>query len=205
MASFNTLYDLVLPYLPGAEPALVDSHIRKIARDFLKRSTILREQFVFETVAGVPTYELQPTAGQVSAVVAVWLPDYNHTLRVATEDRRHPEAPGQPRAWWTMVPSVLSLWPTPDSEYRVSVNAVVTTTLDTPNLPDVLVEHHAEALAAGVLSMMMAMPGKPWTQRNAAEASGRQYAGAVRTARATVREGGQPNHSTFTAARKFGR
>lgn len=203
--NFDALHDLVLPYLPGAERGIVDSQIRKVARDFLKRTTLQRESFVFETVPGVATYELSPTFGQVSAIMAVWEGDNPNPLDVATESRRHVVAPGAPRAWWTMVPHLLSLWPTPDSVYRVSVNAALTLALDGTQLPEAIVLHHAEALAAGVLSTMFSMPGKPWTQRQAAEAAGRQYSGAVRTARAETREGGQPNHSTFTAARKFGR
>ena len=201
---FSALHNLVLPYLPGAEPGIIDAHARKVARDFLKRTTLLREEFEFTTVPGVSTYALTPTFGQVSAVMAVWLDGHANPLAVATEERRAAVASGSPRAWWTMVPHLFSLWPTPDAEHHVRVNAALSLRLDDTTIPQHILDHHAEAIAAGILSMMYAMPGKPWTQRQSAESAGRQYSGAVRTARATAREGGQPNHSTFTAARPFG-
>ncbi|MGU7895811.1 hypothetical protein, partial [Escherichia coli] len=69
---FSRLYDQVLPYLPGAETAIVDSQIRKVLREFMKRTTICRQSFVITTVAGVSAYRLEPTFGQVSSVLHVW-------------------------------------------------------------------------------------------------------------------------------------
>ena len=49
--------------------------------------------------------------------------------------------------------------------------------------PDEIFEEHGEAIAAGVISAMMLMPGKPWTQRESALTYGRTYGSAVRDTR----------------------
>ena len=71
-------------------------------------------------------------------------------------------------------------------------------------MPEEMITHYAEPLSAGVLAAMMGMPGKPWTQTQAAREYGRLFSGAIRTERGKLRDGGQPNQSTFIAARKFG-
>jgi hypothetical protein len=202
---FSALYDQVMPYLPGADLPLVDFQIRKIARDFMKRTTIQREDFTFVTQAGVPTYQLTPAYGEVCSILTVWEGDNRNPLGVATEDRRGRVDAGSPRMWWSMLPSMPTIFPTPDGEYTITINAAVCPTLADTMLPEVVVAQHAEALGAGVLAAMMGMPGKPFTQSQASRSNGLMYSGAVRTIRATIREGGQPNHSTITALRRFGK
>lgn len=202
---FSTLYDQLLPYLPAVERPLLDLQIRKVARDFYKRTTILRETFTFDTVAGVSDYALTPTYGEVSAIMAAWYATNIQPLPVATEDRRPLSAQGQPRSWFAQVPNIITIYPTPDAVYPMTVNAAVRPSNLTTDLPEEITNQYMEELSAGVLAAMFGMPGKPWTQSQSAKDAGRMYAGAVKTIRATIREGGQPNQSTFIAARRFGK
>lgn len=204
-APLSILHDQLLPYLPAVEIPLLNAQIVKTARDFFKRTTILREQFVFATVAGVAEYRLTPAYGEVSAIMAIWPADDTNPLKVVAEDRRARAEAAQPRGWFAMLPDTPSFYPTPDAAYNFTVNAAVRPRSDATTLPGEVVTQYLEEIAAGVLAVMYGMPGKPWTQSKSATEAGRMYAGAVKTIRATLRDGGQPNQSTFTAARRFGR
>lgn len=201
---FSALHELVLPYLPGADTPIIDSTIRKVVREWMKRTTCVRQTFQFNTANGLSDYQLLPGSGQVASIMAVWQDPAADPLRVATEDLRRTSSPARPTHWWEMIPGVVKFYPTPNGIYPITVNAVLTLTQTDTTLPEELVANYGEQLTSGVLSMMMSMPGKPWTQSKAAIDMGRVFNGAIKTERAKIRDGGQPNQSTFTAARKFG-
>ena len=201
---FSAMYDHVLPYLPAAEPPIVDSQMRKIVREFMKRTTLFRETFEFATEAGTDVYRLTPTFGQVSSVIEVRFPG-RLPLPVVTEERRIlPATPAEPRGWSTTLPDLLTLHPVPDAAYTLRCTGVLTLKQDDTEIPAAIVEHHAEAVAAGVLAAMFGMPGKPWTQSQSSKESGRVFNGVIRTIRGQLRDGGQPNQSTFRGIARFG-
>jgi hypothetical protein len=205
---FSTLYDQVRPYLPGAEPAFINEQIRKVLREFMKRTTLVRETFAFDTTAGMSTYQLIPGFGQVSSVLEVFYDEpgsgIERELRARPESARYLRSPAKPDSWWTSLPDIITLSPTPDAIYTISVRAATTLKQDATTFPEELLAHHAEAIAAGVMAIMYAMPGKPWTAGQAAKEAGRTFNGAIRTIRGNLRDGGQPNQSTFRGVAGFG-
>lgn len=203
--AFNALHNLIVPYLPGADIPILDNSIRKVVREFMKRTTIIRETFVFPTVDGSSGYQLLPTFGQVASIIAVWDDPAADPLKVATEEMRRNVPKGRPTHWFQTIPGVINLYPQPDGVYTITANAALTLTQTDTQLPEELVANYGEELTAGVLAMMMSMPGKPWTQSKASIEMGRVFNGSIKTVRGSLRDGGQPNQSTFTAARKFGR
>jgi hypothetical protein len=204
--AFSTIYDQVIPYLPGAEPSIIDTQIRKAVREWMKRTTMYRETFIVTTVAGVSDYKLVPgsTDRMVSSIMAVYPAGSSLPMDPIQEDRRHLIAAGQPRGWFSPLSDVISFYPQPDAAYDFTVNAVLTLPQNVSVMPEELAGQHAEALAAGVLSLMMDMPGKPWTQSQVARGYGRVYSGAIKTERGKLRDGGQPNHSTLQPRVRFG-
>lgn len=210
MADFSRFYDLTIPYLPGAEIPIINHHTRKVLRDFLKRTTVWRQVFQFYTAGdGTSAYQLTPPAGVVGSILEVYINGSDRAAPVVPEDRRYSAPPGVPAGWWSILPAVIHLFPAPNAVLPIKINAAMTLAIDgdasTEEFPDEIFEEHGEVIAAGVISAMMLMPGKPWTQRESALTYGRTYGSAVRDTRGKIRDGGQPNQSTFIAARKFGR
>lgn len=201
---FSSLYDQVLPYLPGAETPIVNAQIRKVVREFMKRTTIVRETFLFDTVPSVSTYQLNPTFGQVSSILEVWVDNGTRPIPPSVEENRVPTVEDKPRSWFTMLPHLLTMYPQPDGVYPIMCNAAITLTQTDTELPEELVAQYAEILAAGTLAAMFSMPGKPWTQTQAAKEAGRSFSGGIKTIRASLRDGGQPNQSTFRGIARFG-
>lgn len=58
--NFNELYDLILPYVPAVETPLVDYHIRRVVREFCRRTTLWRHRVTITTEPGVNDYLLSP-------------------------------------------------------------------------------------------------------------------------------------------------
>jgi hypothetical protein len=204
MATFDQLYDFTMPTLPGAEPGIIDFHIRRVLREFFKRTTVWREVFEFDTIVApvTTTYSLQPTSGTVAAVLRVDI-DARYAPPVP-EEKRDPHAlPGVPVGWYGLLPQVMTLYPAPNSIVPVRVEAAITLAVDGTdrNFPDEVFSEHAEALAAGVIGAMLMIPGKPWTKRDAAGTYSRIFGSAVRDTRGKLRDGGMPNQSTFTGPR----
>ena len=201
---FTALHDDVLPYLPGAPVPLVDSAIRKATREFLRRTTVLRQEFTFTTTPGIDTYRLNPASGQVSSVLAVYADGVDRPLPVATEYARYASTVTQ-TSWQSPTPNVLRILPVPTEEQTFRVEAVITLGFEDNSFPDEIFENYSDALALGTLSVMYAMPGKPWTSAESAKSSGRGFGNEIRRVRSLLRDGGQPNASTLTATFKFGR
>lgn len=204
MKAFNDLYDFILPYLPGAEQGIVDLHIRRTLREFFARTTVWRETFVFNTVGGVAAYRLQPSIGTVASVLTVEI-DGKPTTAIPEDMRTNP-APGAAERWYSLIPETFVLYPSPSGVQAIRVDAAITLPVDGSlrEFPDDVYNAHAESIAAGVISSMMAMPGKPWSQRESSLLYSRVFGSAVRDLRGKLRDGGQPNQSTFTSPRRFG-
>lgn len=204
MSSYDDLYDFILPYLPGAEPGIVDHHIRRVLREFFKRTTVWREVFEFNTTAGAPTaaYALQPTTGVVAAVLDVSA-NGRHIHPVPEESRDPRATPAVPTGWYSLIPQVLVLYPKPNGITPIRVEAAITVAPDGEDrtFPTDVFTEHAEALGFGVVGAMMMMPGKPWTQRDSSLTYSRLFGSAIRDTRGKLRDGGQPNQSTFSGPR----
>lgn len=80
--NFNELYDLILPYVPAVETPLVDYHIRRVVREFCRRTTLWRHRVTITTEPGVNDYLLSPydaTEGVIGgggggAPTGTWVP-----------------------------------------------------------------------------------------------------------------------------------
>lgn len=205
---FSRLYNQVLPYIPGAEIPIIDVQIRKALREFMKRTTLIRQTFTFPTVEDYNTYQLSPTFGMMSSVLQVFIDDMDgneRELPVRPEELRYAgHENNQPDSWWSTTPDVLTLYPRPDGVYSVSVIGVVTLKQDDTTYPEELSDNYAEIIAAGAISALMAMPGKPWTSSGGSQSAGRTFSDGIKTIRAGLRDGGQPNQSTFRGIARFG-
>lgn len=210
MAAFAALYDHILPFVPGVETPLVDVTIRRVLRDFFKRTTIWRETFTFNTTLDQPLYQLQASSGSVASILSVEVA--GAPIDPLPEDKRLPPAQAAardastPTAWYSTYPSLLALDPKPTAGISVVVNAAVTQPLDAgvTTFPDDVLNEYGEEIGSGVVGVLMAMPGKPWTQSKASGEYLGKYVRCVTATRAKLRDGGQPNASRLTAPR-FGR
>lgn len=91
--NFNELYDLILPYVPAVETPLVDYHIRRVVREFCRRTTLWRHRVTITTQPGVNDYLLSPydaTEGVIGGggggpPTGTWVPAHEAGVTAAVE------------------------------------------------------------------------------------------------------------------------
>lgn len=199
-ANFSDLYDHILPYLPGAETGVVDLHIRRVLREFYRRTTLWRETFNFVTTTA-QSYLLTPAAGSVHSVFSVAVE--GTPIGVLPENMQPTPAQvaaqtaSTPTNWFTRYANQVSLNPKPTAGINITVEAIITLSLDNGIVvfPEDTYTQYCEQIAAGVIGEMMKMPGKPWTQDKAARDYSGMFVRTVIAVRAKLRDGGQPNAS----------
>lgn len=208
MAVFSDLYDFILPSLPGAETGMVNLTIRRVLRDFFKRTTLYRESYSWTATAGKALYQLLPTAGAVHSILAVTV---NGTpINAMNESDRRPLAiesaiaSAAPTGWYSTYPPLITLVPTPKGGETITADAVLTVPLDNTVLtfPQMAFDEYGEEIGAGVVGVMMNLPSKPWSQSpDIAGMNLAKYARCVIAVRARLRDGGRPNNSTVHGPR----
>ncbi len=206
--AFRVLYDHILPWLPMAETPIVDLHIRRVLREFYRRTTLWRQTFTFNTTTA-RSYLLTPSAGVVLSILKVSVD--GRPISVLPEADRPSEAEiaeqeaGTSTAWYALYSNTLALNPSPVAGIPVSVEAALTLSLDNAvqSFAEETYNEYCEHIAAGVIGEMMLMPGKPWTQEKAAGQYTGRFVRKCLEIRSRLRDGGQPNVSTLRGP-KFG-
>lgn len=164
MAALSTLYQDILPYVPGCPDPMLDQEIRQAARMFFARTKAwvqwLEEVFVS---GALREYDLD-------------LPTQTEIVRVqrATVDGRPVEVVG-----WNSLPSDLALHATGGSPQLVSSADRMTVTIGSPgaagsklqvqvalmpsqsaaSIPDTVLLLHRDAIAEGAKYRLMRVPG----------------------------------------------
>lgn len=205
---FSQLHDHVVPALPGADTPIVNYHIRRAVREFLKRTCIWREQVAqFNVTPGVAGYALSSSdpAAEVCEVLSVVLDgkqlgvvsDRDRVAYGVTSDRDFP------RGWSRLTPRVVTFSEAPLQAYPCNIEVALTVTQNpaVTQMPDFLVQDYVEAMADGAKASAMLMAGKPWTNPQLGEFHGTRFKLAVNALRAQINDGGRVNVHRFTGPR----
>lgn len=206
---FTDVYDHVMPYVMAAEPALVDYQIRRVAREFLKRTTLWRATLEVILQPGDTFADLTTSIAGATVHSVIAVERDGRELPVIPEPAQLEVGrwtPGQVRGWWQRSMPRIHFAPAPIEPTTIAVTVVLTLPLDPAlvELPDQLVDHYIEEWAPGVVAALLAMPRKPWTDIDMAAVYQNQYVRRLHARRSAIRDGGRPNASTLTAPR-FGR
>lgn len=170
---------------PGAPDTLVQSKLQDVVNSFYRDSLAWREVVgPYKIVANRNEITLNPVDQYTSVqyvLGAYLLPDSNGgnrpqylkaspTLLVGTDV-------GPPAAFFMMKPDLMQLFPSPNATLGavLYVYAALRPEVNTPRLPDLATTHHFDALMAGLLARLYAMPRKPWTDKDLARDKTNEY------------------------------
>lgn len=222
MANFSVLYDWVLPELPGCDLPIVNFHIRKVVRQFLKRTTLWREDVAIVLVPGQSLYPVTPivpgvTPSDSDTDVGVPLGILtctvnNQVINPITEQTRPADGilvqPCQPNAFFQFTPDYVTFYPVPDNAATYTallhIYKTIPLTAADQSMPDAIYSHYVEAIANGVKSSLMGMPKKPWSNIEMALTYNKMFADSTLALRDRFRSGGVRNATRITFPR-FGR
>lgn len=177
MSALADFYDLLLPELPGCSTAMVDLHLREVAREFCRKTSAWRLPLTaINLVAGQTTYTLAPTIADTSVVKLVDL-TVNSELLWADTDRDslsdsdiapkyvRNEPPFTLSGDLTQITLITDEVPMASLASGMLATAALQPDVDATTLPDFLRNVHSEAIRFGVLSRLMLMGKKPWGDR----------------------------------------
>lgn len=171
-AEFSTLMREVLPLCPGLPQPMGINAIRNAAIEYFKDTFAWQDTIA---LSGVPAssfpYPLVHADGAVSKVLWVRIGKVlpPTTLAALTEfySNTDPAAltAAQPEAYYLPSPKALQVHPAPEagSEVSGSVRVSLTPSLTATAVDEQLLSDAYEAISAGALSRLLAMPSVPWS------------------------------------------
>lgn len=211
MAVFSDFYDFIMPEVPLANPAFVDFQLRRVFREFFRRTTVWRhtQAISVDETTDNPIALVVPD-GIATGVLSVVLDGSPRPLGVLPEERRPPAGATIPRGqvcgWYTIEPDQLYLYSRPAAAHTLQVELVANMESLEANktVPDFVLEHHHDIIADGCIAKLYNMSGKPWSQPQAGNKREKDFVRGMLALRSSLRDGGQPNASRFVGPR-FGR
>jgi hypothetical protein len=175
----------VVPEVPGAPDALVARHIMLAANDFCLQSGVWDEiQDPVTVIDKIHTYDVDaPKYSQVATIKNIWMP--NRQLIPATMDQIQQFIPN----WQTSTGSepvyynaaqdwtTFRIFPIPENANKTKMTLRVSYAPDGFGsvLPKFLMDRWLDEITSGAKARLMAMPGKAWTNPNAAMYNQRLY------------------------------
>jgi hypothetical protein len=170
---FSAFYNDLLPELPGCTTGMLDLQLLRVAREFCQRSSAWREPMLPITAEpGVKTYALFSPEPKTDVLRVLELTVGGQLLwRAEPSLEQHPTV--QPKFLPHHPPFTLDSQATEITLRDVPTGAIEGVVAMRPSftattLPDLMQSDYLEALRAGVLARLMAMGGKPWSDRTMA-------------------------------------
>lgn len=168
MKPISDFFPRMLPYLPGCSEPLAAQAILDAAIVFCEDAQVVREELdSFTTATGEKSYALDaPSQQQIARVLDVTV-DGRSLPGIAAEDvDLLVGAEGSPMSFYTSRNGselLLNLFPTPDKAYQVQVRAALRPTRNATQLEDDLFNLWSDAVIAGAMARVMAIPGQPFS------------------------------------------
>lgn len=184
---------LVLQQCAGAPDGLVDTTLQQVLREFYTMSSGLRATIgPYPLATARPEIDLNPVDQYYSLVNVLAM--YLYPYPVGSNGRQWlsprleqvlGSVPNIPVSFFMQSPDVAFVDPPPDQNYGkiLYVIASLKPVLNTTQLPAISTEQHLDGLMSGVLARLYAMPGKPFTNREASMEHTRIYKRQIALAR----------------------
>lgn len=207
--TLDAFFPYVLPQVPGASDPLVQQAIRSAAIDFCTRTDLIQRITTPDATINVMDYTITPPtdmtltrvlsvswSGRVLSPEAPSIIQQDVVLRNATVGTTSPYI-GDPQYFFQKSPSDsgFSLYPVPQSTLvtGLTVKASYAPANTATTVDDVLFSDWVEAIAAGAIAQLAAMPGQPFSSVAAAQVYGVAYRGAIAQAKRQVNSGKLPS------------
>lgn len=167
----------VLQDMPAAPDTLVASKLQDVIRDFYTNTGAWRVNIgPYNVNIGTPgqnyVVNLNPVDqySQLQYVLAAWIypssPGGGNTRQFLRPSTRLivGSDQAQPSTYFMQAPDEMVLYPIPDKAYGrvLYVYAIMLPIINTPQLPELAVTHHLDALIWGTQARMFTMKSRPW-------------------------------------------
>lgn len=171
MKPFSAFYDHLLPELPGCTTAFLDLHLLQVAREFCQRTACWRDTFPTITpITATLTYILITAEAKADLVRVLRLTIGDQLSWCSADPAADEEQPQHPvdQPPFTIAGDNEQITFEEQPEGDIVIVGAMRPMLTATTLPDLLRDDYLEAMRAGVLSRLMAMGKKRWTDRDLA-------------------------------------
>ncbi len=176
MSALTDFYDLLMPELPGCTTAMVDLHLREVARDFCRSTGVWRQALTaINTVANQSTYTVAaPANSELVRIISITVNGIFLWADTDTPDTSKPPKYARSEPPFTLSADLATLTLKADEVPAgavvggLALTGVLSPTAATSVIPDFIKAQYSDAIRFGVLSRMMVMGKKPWTDRELA-------------------------------------
>lgn len=195
MASYSSLVKEVLPYVPFCPDPLVEQNLRSATIEFCERSkAYVLDMDAFNTISGVYEYDFDiPTGTEVHQVLQMTYdgrdmdPISPRSLEVNYPDWR--DRTGRPHVYLQKTPSTFWLVPVPQGSFPVIASVALKPSRTSNNIDTTISNQYRDGIIYGTLYRLLRMPGREWTDINAAREYLAQFNNEITQAELRARGG----------------
>jgi hypothetical protein len=168
---WGEFYRLIQPHLPGCPEIVMDNHLRDAASDLCERAEVWRyRSAAFNTQSGVSDYFVDiPGSSLLENIASLHV---DGRLLKRTSDLYFEQNPTRsnsfPLLYSVFEDQLVRFFPTPDAAYEVRTTVVLKPSLTSTGVPTFIFETHAQTIACGAIASLCMIPGKEWTNVEAA-------------------------------------
>lgn len=212
--SVNSFRPLIEREVRGAPTFTVKDAILRACRQFCEETFVWKEYLDdMPAIANIRTYDLDPPANtRVVTILSMRYKDRDLTPKTIDQlvQERHnwqDLKSTQARHWVQENPESFTLVPYPsESEFGgiQQIRVALKPTMSATAVGSILYEDYDEAIAAGALARLQAVPGKPWSDPKRAMEHEANFSDAMSLARVRSRKDYSRANLYAQAQRRFG-
>jgi hypothetical protein len=194
MALWSSWIPYVAVHAPGVPNLLIDQAVRRAAAEFCTVSKAYQADLdPILTVIGEPLYDVPVPAGTklvLPARVTCESADMYPTRGDLLPAGWRASSNGTPHQYVIDALPQILVYPTPNTtNQKIYVRAVLRPSEDATEIDDAVAERYREGIAHGALQHLHMVPGKPWSDPNAAAYHRQMFHSHITAARIEADQG----------------
>ncbi len=192
---FDDMLHRLAPYLKSCPPQTMVFHLRAAAIDFFQRTLVWRFDLTpVPSIVGQRTYTMPlPKQTAAARALAYTLGGVDTAVVDAESGQLLSDEGSSLGLAWTADRSAVTVHPIPAAAQLLGLRVALKPSQDGLALPKAMHEHYIEDITHGALARLLSMPGKDWSDINAAVQHKQEYELAVLRITATRAKGFRGN------------
>jgi hypothetical protein len=161
----------IQPHVPGCPEIVIKTHLQEAAAEYIGRSELWRFDVENDfTSKNTADYEIDVPTGAVLENILVLYLDGQPLKRVTDRHFALPNTikSGSPSAFTIYQDTQIRFFPTPDKKYTFSGVGTLKPSLAATGVENFIFETHGRSIACGAIYKLCSVPGKEWTNPEAA-------------------------------------
>lgn len=162
MSDLSALERRVMRYVPNCPRLMISTALSDASREFFGRSRCWIEEHMINVVTGTHTYVVDMGSAQWLSINWAKVDKFPAMEPVSISGPVDHSPVGRPNYYGSTEGETITLYPTPDKNYNLSLSAFCQNPIDGTVIPDGLFNRYAEPLVHGAAADLLNMKSYPW-------------------------------------------